>query len=184
MIAPGVAFWPSLGNPRYDTTREVCPQEVCPHPGSECPRRESDRPHPGSQIWRWHVECKTVLIRKVANFTEKDWCGLALTHWEVMLYELNFILWEVMLTLMPLRVARLAAHKWHQIQSMGLFLVHHMNTKDWSDWPHLGRQVTSPGGAWSVTLYRWRAGHFPREGWSLPQEGELHQKGPYLTILL
>ncbi len=42
-----------------------------------------------------------------------------------------YLLWEVMLTLMPLRAARLAAYKWHQIQSMGLFLVHHMNTKDW-----------------------------------------------------
>ncbi len=85
------------------------------------------------QIWRWHVKCKTVLIWKVANFTEKDWCGLhglALTDWEVILYKLNFILWEVMLTLMPLRAARLAAHKWHQIQSIELFLVHHMNTKD------------------------------------------------------
>ncbi len=45
-----------------------------------------------------------------------------------MLYKLNFILWEVMLTLRPLRAARLAAHKWHQIQCMGSFLVHHMNT--------------------------------------------------------
>ena len=44
------------------------------------------------QIWRWHVKCKTVLIRMIANFTEKDWCGLSLTDWKVMLYTLNFIL--------------------------------------------------------------------------------------------
>ncbi len=115
---------------------------------------------PPCQIWRWHVKCKTVLIRKVANFTEKDWCGLALTDWEVMLYKLNFILWEVMLTLMPLRAARLAAHKWHQIQSMGLFLAHHMNTKDWCGRPY---EKSKNVNTWSSTIPDWLSEHFEKQ---------------------
>ncbi len=55
-----------------------------------------------------------------------------------------------------------------------------------------GGQVTFRWGAWSMTTSRGRAGHFPvrgtvndhfpREGRSLPQEGPLHQKGPYLKL--
>ena len=30
------------------------------------------------QSWRWQFRCKTVLIRKVMNFTEKDSCSLVL----------------------------------------------------------------------------------------------------------
>ncbi len=87
------------------------------------------------QSWRRQVWCKTVLIRKVMNFTEKGSCKLMLTDWELMLYMFNFVLWEVILTLMPLRAARLAAQKWHQIQSMGLFLADHMRDENWHK-PH------------------------------------------------
>ncbi len=49
------------------------------------------------QFLRWQVRCKTVLIRKVTNFNEKDSCRLVLTDWKVMLYKLNSTLWEVMM---------------------------------------------------------------------------------------
>ena len=42
------------------------------------------------QLWRCQVRCKTVLIRKVMNFTENDSCRLVLTDWEVILYKHKF----------------------------------------------------------------------------------------------
>ncbi len=89
--------------------------------------------------WRWQVRYKTVLIRKVMNFTEKDSCRLVLTGWEVMLHKLNFIVWEVMLTLAA--QGSLAAHSgikfslwyyfWWMISRLKTDVMRSM-TKPWS----------------------------------------------------
>ena len=47
-------------------------------------------------------------------------------------------------------------------------------------WPSMG-SVPSPG-KWLPSPGKWCPHHFPGEGRSLPKEGQLHQKGPYLRL--
>ncbi len=77
------------------------------------------------QSRRWQVECKTDLIRKVMNFIEKNTCRLLYTEhdWCSITWTSYYVLicwpWSTL-------VCQPGRPKWHQIQSMGLFLVYHI----------------------------------------------------------